>query len=92
MQDAFLGLQHGLARLYDETVGAYDTATRRLIRLLRVVPAGPVFGPLLSADASGHYVLLYQFDLREIPLLDLVTGQLSAIPGSPAGSPVAVAW
>jgi hypothetical protein len=81
-----------LAARYDETVGAYDTATGRLIRLLRVVPVGPVFGPLLSADASGHYVLLYQFDLRELPLLDLVTGQLTAVPGSPAGSPVAVAW
>jgi len=74
------------------TFGAYQTATGRLIRQLRVFPRlGSTFEPGLSPDISGRYVLVYSWTDR-LELLDLRTGHNSFVPGTAQPDAWSVAW
>jgi hypothetical protein len=72
-------------------VNAYDTATGKLIGVVRSVARGSA-APSLSADTSGQYLLVSRIHVRFVQELNLVTRQLRTIPMARASSPVAVAW
>jgi hypothetical protein len=68
------------------SLGAYQTATGALIRLLRPFPRlDGVSGVSINPDISGRYLLVVQWTDR-LEMLDLVTGHLSKVPGTASGA------
>lgn len=76
-----------LGRSFRMTLGAYQTATGRLIRVWHVFPRlGDTSDGLgVSSDVSGRYLLVFQWTDR-IEMLDLATGRLSKVPGTASGA------
>jgi hypothetical protein len=72
-------------------VNAYDTATGKLIGVVRSV-ARSSDPPSLSADTSGQYLLVSRIHVRFVQELNLVTRQLRTVPMASAASPLAAAW
>jgi hypothetical protein len=72
-------------------VNAYDTATGKLIGVVRSVARGSD-PPSLSADTSGQYLLVSRLHVRFVQELNLVTRQLRTVPMASVASPLAAAW
>jgi hypothetical protein len=72
-------------------VNAYDTATGKLIGLVRSVSGGG-YPAILSPDVSGEYVLMSPLPSRSLQELNLVTRKLRTIPVASGNSPLAAAW
>lgn len=73
-------------------VGAYDTGTGRLLRLVRAFTKVQVLPPGIAVDQSGHYALVYMLTDRGVQRLNLTTGQLKVLPVTRADFPIDVAW
>ncbi len=76
---------------WQEQLGAYQSATGRLIRVVRVLQrGGDITYPMsIRTDVSGRYVLYDEYDFAK--LIDLVTGRQTVLPGTPNGL-VGAAW
>ena len=74
-----------------EELSAYDTATGRMVRLVRQLASG-TYPPGLSADVSGRFALVYMLRLGVVQELNLASGQVRTVHVTPAASPLTAAW
>jgi hypothetical protein len=74
------------------TIGAYDTATGHLVRVIRVftsVQDGPTG---VSVEGSGHFALLYLLTSRDLQRLNLTTGKFLQLPVRGDDYPTSIGW
>ena len=90
---ALLPAYHRTSPRWQLTLGAYQTATDRLIRSWHIFPRlGELTGePSIVADVSGDHLLVFSWT-QQPEKLDLATGRAVKVPGMAARYPVDVAW
>ena len=74
------------------SIGAYATATGRLIRVVRVFTKVQVAPTGISTNATGHYALIYMLTTRGVQRLNLITGHVKVLPVTQSDFPIDTAW
>jgi hypothetical protein len=90
---ALLPTYHRTSPRWHLRLGAYQTASGRLIRQWHIFPrlATLNYGLGIVADVSGAHLLIFSWT-DQPEKLDLATGRLVTVPGKAVRLPVDVAW